>query len=100
MNDVVKAIVLFANPWAMEDERTGQRREGITLEYIMTDDLKPVINEDGSMGFRHVKESLSIEKMPQVKKVPGVYEMQYTLSVSKGKPIMKLQNINFVSEVK
>lgn len=100
MDGLVKAIVLFANPWAMEDERTGQRREGITIEYIMTDVLTPVINEDGSMGFRHVKESLTIDKMPQVKKVPGIYEMQYTLTISKGKPVMKLQNINFVSEVK
>lgn len=100
MTDAVKALVLFANPWAMEDERTGQRREGITLEYIMTDNLKPVINEDGSMGYRHVKESLTIDKMPQVKKVPAYYEMQYTMSVQKGKPVMKLQNINFVSEVK
>ena len=100
MNGLVKAIVLFANPWAMDDERTGQRREGITLEYIMTDVLTPVINEDGSMGFRHVKESLTIDKMPQVKKVPGIYEMQYTMSVIKGKPVMKLQNINFISEVK
>lgn len=100
MDGLVKAIVLFANPWAMDDERTGQRREGITIEYIMTDVLTPVINEDGSMGFRHVKESLTIDKMPQVKKVPGIYEMQYTLSISKGKPVMKLQNIKFVSEVK
>lgn len=100
MSDAVKALVLFANPWAMDDEKTGKRREGVTIEYVMTDNLKPVLNEDGSMGHRHVKESLSIEKMPQVKKVPGIYDMQYTMSVSKGKPVMKLQNINFVSEVK
>ncbi len=100
MNDSVRALVLFANPWAMDDERTGQRREGITIEYVMTDNLKPVLNEDGSMGFRHVKESLSIDKMPQVKKVPAYYDMQYTMSVVKGKPVMKLQNISFVAEVK
>lgn len=99
MNESVMAIVLFANPWAMEDEKTGQKREGITVEYIMADNLNPVVNDDGSVGYRHVKESLNISKMPQVMQVPGKYEMFYGFSISKGKPVMKLQGMKYLSEV-
>ena len=95
----VKGIVLHANPWSLEDERTGQRREGVSLEYVMTDNLKPLVNEDGSLGYRHVKESIAISKLSKVEKVPGIYEFTYGFSVSKGKPVMKLQDIEFVSEV-
>ncbi|HHX80912.1 MAG TPA: hypothetical protein GX692_07610 [Acholeplasmataceae bacterium] len=97
--DPVMAIVLFANPWSMEDEKTGQRREGVTVEYVISENLKPVVNEDGSVGFKPYKESLHISKMPQVIKVPGIYEMYYGFSNIKGKPVMKLQGMKFVSEV-
>ena len=49
MMDKVKAIVTFANPWSIQDEITGITREGISVEYVMTDKLNPVTNEDGSM---------------------------------------------------
>lgn len=97
--DKVKAIVLFANPWRMTDENTGIEREGITLEYVMSENLAPVTNEDGSMGYRHVKESININNAKQIVKVPGLYEMTYGYTVRMGKPVMKLQGIKFLSEV-
>lgn len=97
--DSVMAIVLFANPWSFEDERTGQRKEGITVEYVMSEDLKPVVNEDGSVGLKTYRDSLHISKMPEIMKVPGIYEMFYGFSNVKGKPVMKLQGMKFVSEV-
>lgn len=97
--DKVKAIVLFANPWKMQDEITGIVKEGITLEYVMTDNLSPVKNEDGSMGYRHVKESININNGKQIVKVPGIYEMTYGYTIKRGKPFMKLMSVEFMSEV-
>lgn len=97
--DKVKAIVLFANCWNMIDESTGLIREGLTLEYIISDNLSPVRNEDGSLGYRHIKESINIDNSKQIIKVPGIYEMTFGYTVRKGKPVMKLQEIKFISEV-
>lgn len=95
----VKAIVLFANPWSMQDEITGIVREGIAVEYVMTDNLSPVINEDGSMGYRNVKESINVHNKVQIVKVPGIYEMTYGYTIKRGKPVMKLAEMKFLSEV-
>lgn len=99
MMNKVKAIVTFASPWSMQDEMTGITREGITVEYVMTDKLNPVTNEDGSMGYRQVKESINIQNAKQIVKVPGIYEMTYGYQIRRGKPVMKLQELKFVSEV-
>lgn len=94
----VKAIVLFANPWRIE-ERTGIVREGISIEYIISDNLLSVANEDGSLGYRVVKESININNAKQIVKVPGIYEITYGFTVKKGKPVFKINSINYVSEV-
>lgn len=99
MMDKVKAIVTFAYPWRMEDEINGTVREGLTVHYLMTDSLKPLENEDGSMGYRQVQESVHIQNKKNIVKVPGIYEMTYGYTVRRGKPILKLQELKFVSEV-
>ena len=99
MMDKVKAIVTFASPWRMEDEINGTVREGLTVHYLMTDTLKPLENEDGSMGYRQVQESVHIQNAKNIVKVPGIYEMQYGYTVRRGKPILKLQELKFISEV-
>lgn len=92
----MRAIVVFANAWSMTDDKTGQDREGVTLEYLMAENLDPVINEDGSKGYKHVKESIPLSKLPKVQAIPGVYEFEYGYVVQKGKPVMKLRDIQFV----
>ena len=96
----ITGIVLSASPWRMEDEQTGQKREGISLEYLMTSTLTPVTNDDGSQGYKHVKESISIQNYGQVKQVPGIYDLNYGFTIVKGKPVMRLQSIKFISEIK
>jgi hypothetical protein len=99
MTDKVKAIVTFAFPWRMEDEINGTVREGLTVHYLMTDKLTPLTNEDGSKGYRLVQESINIQNVKQIVKVPGIYEMTYGYTIRRGKPMMKLQEIKFISEV-
>jgi len=97
--DKVKAIVLFAKPWRFVDENTGQVKEGITVEYVMTDNLVPVNNEDGSVGYEHVRQTLHVDNAKKIEKVPGIYDMTFGYTVIKGRPVMKLQTLKFVSEV-
>ena len=99
MMDKVKAIVTYANPWRMEDEINGTVREGLSVQYLMTDKLTPLTNEDGSMGYRQVQESVHIQNYKNIVKVPGIYEMQFGYLVRRGKPILKLHTLEFVSEV-
>lgn len=99
MMDKVKAIVTYAFPWRMEDEINGTVREGLTVHYLMTDTLKPLENEDGSMGYRLAQESVHIQNLKNIVKVPGIYEMTYGYAIKRGKPILKLQELEFVSEV-
>jgi hypothetical protein len=65
----------------------------------MTDKLTPLTNEDGSKGYRLVQESINIQNVKQIVKVPGIYEMTYGYTIRRGKPILKLQEIKFISEV-
>lgn len=95
----IRAIVLFAKPWRFVDENTGQVREGVSVEYLMTDSLSHVENEDGSVGYRVLKESVSINKLQKIVKVPGIYDLTYGFDIQKGKPVMKLQDVEFLSEV-
>ena len=99
MMDKVRAIVTFAFPWRMEDEMSGPVREGLTVHYLMTDNLKPLENEDGSMGYRQVQESVHINNLKNIVKVPGIYELKFGYLVRRGKPILKLQELQYVSEV-
>lgn len=94
-----KAIILFAKPWRFVDENSGQVREGVTVEYLMSDSLSPVENEDGSVGHRVLKESMSINKLQKIVKVPGIYDMKYGFEVQRGKPVMRLQDVEFITEV-
>ena len=99
MMDKVRAIVTYAFPWRMEDEINGTVREGLTVHYLMTDSLQPIENEDGSMGYRLAQESVHIQNMKNIVKVPGIYELTYGYTIKRGKPMLKLQELKFVSEV-
>ena len=99
MMNKVKAIVTYAFPWRMEDEMNGTVREGLTVHYLMTDTLAPLTNEDGSMGYRQAQESVHIQNLNNIVKVPGIYELKFGYLVRRGKPILKLQELQFVSEV-
>lgn len=99
MSEAVKAIVLFANPFKFDDEQ-GKQHEGITVEYVMTDSMKPQHNEDGSSGFRTAKESIGIGMFQQIKVVPALYELMFGYTVIKNKPAMKLKELKFLAELK
>ena len=82
MNDGVQGIILSANSWRMEDEK-GQLREGITLQYVLTDNLQPNIDDDGLLGYKIVQESISVDNFNDLEKVPGVYDLKFGFKIVK-----------------
>lgn len=95
-----RGIVIYANAWSFIDDKSGETKEGITIEYLMSDSMKPVRNEDGSRGFKLCKQSVSLDRIDSIKEVPGVYDMSFVLKSVRGKPELKLDGLTFVSSVK
>lgn len=96
----VKCLLTFANAWEMIDKATGELRSGLTIEYLMTQNMKPVVNDDGSKGYRHARETLGLDKLSKIKDVPGYYELRFGYKVgSNGKPILKIADLDFVGPV-
>lgn len=95
----VKGIILFANTWSMTDENTGNLREGMTIEYVMSGDLGPIANDDGSLGYRTIRESVNINTSKKIEKVPGIYDLTFGYTIRKGRPVLKVMDIDYVSEV-
>lgn len=66
-----KALVLSADPWEMQDERTGEIRKGVSLWYLNT-------YREGDMGQKPTKVSMALELMAQLKgRLPAVCELEY-----------------------
>lgn len=98
---VQTGILIYAKAWAMQDEKTGANRQGISIEYLACENLKPVVNEDGSMGVRHCKESVPLTLQESIIKIPGLYDLEFGLKPgSKGKMEVKLVGLNYIGDVK
>lgn len=97
---VQKGIVIYAKPWAMQDEKTMVNRQGISIEYLAAENLNPVVNEDGSLGVRHCKESVPLTMNESIIKVPGIYDLEFGMKPgSRGKMEVKLVGLNYIGDV-
>ena len=92
-----KIIIIYANPWALTDEKTGQQRSGVSIQYINGEKLDPVNNENGSAGYSVLKESIPADKVNKLRAVPGVYTATMGLSARGGKNVLSVQDIDFVA---
>lgn len=103
LNDM-NVVIMFANPYEMKDENTGEVRRGLTLEYYVYgqngEALKPVVDAgSGALGIRRAKCSLPIDMKEKLMYVPGIYDAQFEMTVgSDGKPVLKVADIDFVGK--
>lgn len=94
-----KIILFYAKPYCVTDEKTGEVNEGISVSYYGTDCFDPV-SCDGAVGRRASKASLSLELREKIPVAPAIYEGIFEFEVdSKGKEFVKLQDLNFLSEI-
>ena len=69
-----KILVLYCNSYNFTDDRTGQIKEGVSFRYILSDELAPVVNSNGSKGYTIQKASLPLSFASAFVSVPGVYD--------------------------
>lgn len=93
----IKGIINFAKPYRVAEG--GQTNEGITINYLMTDSLKPFENlTNGSQGYKSTKCSLPLEQGQNLTAIPGYYEMDCELDTSsQGTATLKPQVVRFLN---
>lgn len=104
MNVKMDIVVLYVNPYHMEDmdEKTGEVKvnEGISVNFIYGTDMNPVVNSNGSQGQRPAKASLPTSCHGMFTCVPGLYTGIFRQDIdSKGKIIMRLDSAEFESKL-
>ncbi len=98
-NIKINAIVNFAKPYRVAEG--GSTNEGITINYLVTDTLKPYVDDiTQAQGFKSTKSSLPLSLWDKLTSVPGRYELECELGVgSTGQPQLKPVDIHFLSYV-
>ena len=90
-------ILSCSSPWCIRNQQTGEvEREGVTIWYIMADELKPVMSTDGKLGYDPVKTSLDKSFYDKFKAlgVPGAVKARMKMTVDGGKPVLKIDGID------
>lgn len=94
----VRVLILYAKPYRINDEQTGEIKEGVSCNYYMGDKLETVLNKDGSRGMRPAKCSLDIDKFSKIITAPAFYDAQFEMTVgADGKPVLKITDLEFTS---
>lgn len=88
-------IVLFARAWEMTDESTGEKRSGVSIQYVMSDTLEPKTSED-DMGYQVIKESVTVECAKGLVDAPGIYKAGLELKASGGKNVLHVSSLDFI----
>lgn len=92
-------IILSANPYKITQEN-GSVNEGVSVTYLATDNLNPILNDNGSYGYKSAKGSLPGNKINQIISAPALYDADLQITIDKdGRPMIKLEHVDFVSEL-
>lgn len=93
-------IVLFASPYRIVDEKTGEVNEGVSVSYLLDPEFKPVTGVNGQIGLKPAKASIDTLELPMLIKAPALYEGTFNLKVgSNNKPELVLQKVKYLGEV-
>lgn len=95
----VKAVINFAKPYRVAEG--GTTNVGITINYLMTDTLKPYCDEvTQTYGYKSTKSSLPLDQMDNLPVVPGLYELDCEIGVnSQNQPQLKPLSVTFLKNV-
>lgn len=95
-----RCIFLYAMPYSITDEVTGEINEGISLHYILSDNLLPVEDKTrGTKGLQPCKQSVGVELASKLTQLPGIYDVDFSLTLVKGKPVLAPIDFDFVGGV-
>lgn len=95
-----KIILLYANPYSITDEKTGEIKKGITCNYYFNTSLSSMRNEDGSVGQRPAKCSVPYTCQPKMSFAPAIYDAEFDMKIgSDGKPVLTIIDLDFVEKL-
>lgn len=94
-----RCIILYAMPYSIADENTGEINEGISTTYLPTTDLAPEVDDNGALGVATCKQTLPTEWLDKLTAVPGIYDIEFETRSVKGKPQLVPCEVTFVSQV-
>ncbi len=93
----MKYLVLGLNPWEMTDEKSGLVNSGVSVFYL---DNQPIINPNGKVGYFPIKVTAPSQFKDKLNKAPAYYDIDFGMRPdSKGKAVIFIHDINFVSVV-
>jgi len=97
-------IVLFALPYKITDEKTGQINEGLQLIVHPSGDLSPTEENNGYAvvkGSRPMKVNLPFTETKNIVNVPALYEADLKMQ-AKGdlKGSISFSNMKYLSDIK
>lgn len=93
----MKIILLYARGYSITEN--GKTNEGITVQYLINDNLDPVRTTD-ERGFRVTKGSMPTSEWPSISDCPALYEGTFKMSTgSDGKAQLKLITCSFISHL-
>lgn len=95
MEQKMKVVVLGANRYSFEDEKSGREIEGCKVHYVTMDSGE----EENQMGMIPKSENMPYAYYNQLGQVPGVYDATVTFQLS-GKTLKaKISNFKFIEPV-
>lgn len=96
-----KIILLFANPWQLPDEETGELREGVSCYYYINWELSSERNKDGSFGSQPAKSSAPYDVLDKIRSAPAVYEATFVLKTDRktGKGVLNIEDLDYCYDV-
>lgn len=95
-----KIILLFALSYAITDEGSGEIKKGISCSYYFNTELKPVSNDNGTIGTRPAKGSAPIGCLDKIKTAPAIYEASFDMKIgSDGKPVLTIIDLDYVEDI-
>lgn len=89
-------LILFARPYDLTDENTGERKTGVSIHYV--DSTSSFNDSQNGYGSPIFKSSLPPEALEEIKVIPGVYSPTFSTYISKGQRCSKLTSAKLLKE--
>jgi hypothetical protein len=101
-----KYLVLSAQTYKIEDEKTKQVNEGVSIRYIPDDNLDPVKDERNAnkgeymYGKKVAKTSLPPGHIEKLQYLPGLYEVTLEMIIVADKQQIRVKDMELISTVR
>lgn len=93
-----RCILLYAVSYNIQDG--NDFNSGVSLWYLPSDDLSPVIDESrDSKGIAPCKSSADISVINSIRNVPGVYDVTFSMRTIANKPTLVPVGVEYVSDI-